>query len=232
MNYLWGVLTSLQQKGYAITEPIYRPDELRAITSAIDRAGIEQAFGVRQFLSRVPGVAPALFNDQLRALLRRLLPGGARVIRSLYFDKPPSANWNVNWHQDLTIDVTHREDLPGFRNWRRVGDRTTVNPPADLLRQMVTVRIHLDECRAANGALRVIASSHQRGVIDMKSWEVNAEEVTVCEVPAGGVMLMKPLTLHASRRTAGKGRRRVIDLECHAKGLPGGLNWLESLAIG
>ena len=226
------MLSELDRTGYHICAPLYRSNELAAIEQAIHTAGIERAFGVRQFLSRVPGVIPTIFNDQLRALLHGLLPGGARVIRSLYFDKPPSANWNVNWHQDLTIDVTHREDRPGFRNWRRVGDRTTVNPPADLLRQMVTVRIHLDECRAANGALRVVPGSHRRGIIEMKSWRPEEEKITICEVAAGGVLLLKPLTLHASRRTGATGNRRVIHLECHAGGLPGGLTWLESLAIG
>ena len=225
------MLTSLQQNGYAITEPTYRPDELRAITSAIDRAGIEQAFGVRQFLSRVPGVFPALFNDKLRALIRELLPGGARVVRSLYFDKPADSNWNVNWHQDLTIDVTHREDHRGFRNWRRRGERTTVNPPESLLRDIVTLRVHLDDCRADNGALRVVPGSHLRGIIEMKSWRPEEEEITICEVAAGGVLLMKPLTLHASRRTGGNQNRRVIHLECHPGGLPGQLEWLEAWAI-
>ncbi|MGB3798837.1 MAG: phytanoyl-CoA dioxygenase family protein [Lewinella sp.] len=220
----------LDAEGYAIVNYCYTPEEVLAMQEAITDAGVERAFGIREFLQRAPDLVPLLFNDKLRRLLHRLLPGGARVIRSIYFDKPPDANWIVNWHQDLTVNLTEREDHPGFVNWRNVRGQAIVQPPVDLLRRVVTVRIHLDDCTEANGALRVIPGSHRQGIIAMKDWRKDEPEV-ICAVPAGGLLLMKPLTLHASRRTENARNRRVIHLECTDAVLPGTLAWKEAVYI-
>ena len=220
----------LEERGYAIVEQAYTKDEVSAIREAIAAAGIEREFGVREFLLRVPRVTPLLFTDGLRELLQGLLPGGARVIRSIYFDKPPDANWIVNWHQDLSVNLTHREEHPGFCNWRNVRGQAVVQPPEDLLRRIITVRIHLDACTEANGALRVVPGSHHQGIVRMKDWQRTEPEL-VCEVPEGGLLLMKPLLLHASRRTENARNRRVIHLECTDADLPGTLAWNEAVAI-
>ena len=40
-----------------------------------------------------------------------------RPVRVLYFDKNPDANWAVPWHQDRTIAVAQRIDVPGYDMW-------------------------------------------------------------------------------------------------------------------
>jgi hypothetical protein len=46
-------------------------------------------------------------------------------------------------------------------------------------------------------------------------------------VPRGGVLLMRPLLLHASQKATRPARRRVIHLEYAACDLPSGLDWNE-----
>ena len=225
------VSEALPERGFATVEQVYDEHEIATLCQLINRSGIEKAFGVREFLLRVPEIVPILFNESLRQILHRLLPGGAQVIRSLYFDKPAHANWIVNWHQDLTVNLTHREEHPGFQNWRRVRGCSVVQPPVDLLQHIVTVRIHLDNCFAENGALRVVPGSHRYGVTDMRKWSPEEDGIAVCEVSAGGIMLMKPLLLHSSRRSAAGARRRVIHLECCAEPLPGTLQWKEAVQV-
>ncbi|WP_116108912.1 phytanoyl-CoA dioxygenase family protein [Lewinella sp. IMCC34191] len=220
----------LEARGYAIVERAYSAEEIAAIKAAIAEAGIERAFGVREILRRAPRLIPLIFTDGLRELLHGLLPSGARVIRSIYFDKPPDANWIVNWHQDLTVNLAERENHPGFVNWRSVRGHAVVQPPVDLLQRVVTVRIHLDACTEANGALRVIPGSHTQGIVTMKDWQ-KTEPEEICVVPEGGLLLMKPLTLHASRRTENARNRRVIHLECTDAVLPGTLRWNEAVLI-
>jgi len=55
-------------------------------------------------------------------------------------------------------------------------------------------------------------------------WKAAGQEVEAC-VPAGGLLLMRPLLLHASSPARRPGHRRVIHLEYAAGGLPGGLSW-------
>jgi hypothetical protein len=35
----------------------------------------------------------------------------------LYFNKTERANWGVPWHQDKTIAVREKIELPGFTAW-------------------------------------------------------------------------------------------------------------------
>lgn len=53
----------------------------------------------------------------------------------------------------------------------------------------------------------------------------------MCAVPAGGVMLMRPLLLHASHRSTSARPRRVVHLEFSAQELPAGLSWRERRAL-
>ena len=85
----------------------------------------------------------------------------------------------------------------------------------------------MDKTDKNNGALKVIPKSHLNGIVrvDSKNWNTGNE--FICEVEKGGVMLMKPLTLHASNRTTNGKKRRVIHLEFNKHNLAKPLNWLE-----
>ena len=108
----------------------------------------------------------------------------------------------------------------------------TVQPTIELLENIFTIRIHLDDCTRENGALRVIEKSHKKGIIQITDWVKNKNGIErICEVQKGGILLMKPLTLHASKRTENQKNRRVIHIEFTNQELPIGLNWKESLEI-
>jgi len=53
----------------------------------------------------------------------------------------------------------------------------------------------------------------------------------ICEVKKGGVLIMKPLILHASKRTENQKNRRVIHVEFTDQELPNGLNWNEKIDL-
>jgi ectoine hydroxylase-related dioxygenase (phytanoyl-CoA dioxygenase family) len=120
----------------------------------------------------------------------------------------------------------------GFVNWSIKQGQPTVQPPREILENIYTVRIHLDDCDETNGALRVIPNSHQKGVISMKDFrlEYYPEPIT-CAVPKGGVMLMKPLILHASNKSTSERNRRVIHLEFSDIDLTDGMEWREKVSF-
>jgi hypothetical protein len=67
-------------------------------------------------------------------------------VRAIYFDKTPDSNWNVAWHQNLTIAVRERRDAAGFGPWSVKAGVPHVQPPVELLEHLVAVRLHLDPC--------------------------------------------------------------------------------------
>ena len=205
----------LQQKGYQSLENIYTNSEVNIILQHIEKElePDQQTFAMRAFLQQYPTLLPLIFNKKLKQIIAQIAPK-AQIIRSIYFDKPPAANWIVNWHQDLTINVNQKLALEGFKNWRILKNRTVVQPSLEVLENIFTIRIHLDDCTAKNGALRVVPNSHKAGIIPVAAgisdWIKNEETV---ELKKGGIFLMKPLLLHASRRTENNLNRRVIHIE-------------------
>jgi ectoine hydroxylase-related dioxygenase (phytanoyl-CoA dioxygenase family) len=73
-----------------------------------------------------------------------------------------------------------------------------VQPPASILENILSVRLHLDNC-GENGALRVIPGSHTLGKIPEEEISARRESSPeqVCAVGLGGALLMRPLLLHA-----------------------------------
>ena len=148
-------------------------------------------------------------------------------MRGILFDKTPGANWNVVWHQDLSIAVRERRDVPGFGPWSQKAGVAHVQPPPTILERMLTVRLHLDDCDEANGPLLVLPGSHRSGRLtpeQVQQWRGKTAAVP-CLVPSGGALLMRPLLLHASSSSQSPRHRRVVHLEYAAEALPEGLEW-------
>ena len=186
-------------------------------------------YGARNLLRLLPSVKQLATDSPFADLADRLLDAPGFPVRAIFFDKVPGANWDAAWHQDLTIAVKERKEAPGFGKWTIKNGVPHVEPPAEILERMVTLRLHLDDCDASNGALRVIPGSQANGVLPSEEIaECAAKNAPVtCEVAAGGVVAMRPLTLHASHSADAPSHRRVIHVEFADDELPHGLEWAE-----
>ncbi|WP_321476475.1 phytanoyl-CoA dioxygenase family protein [uncultured Paludibaculum sp.] len=228
------VVRQLESKGFAVLPDVF--DQL-AIEHLIDgvsqiepQSGVRTRTGVyavRNLLELSPAAATLAASGTLRSIVEEYLAPAAFPVRGTLFDKTEGANWLVPWHQDLTICVEGRIDVPGYGPWSTKAGVWHVQPPASVLEQMLSVRIHLDDCREDNGALRVLPGTHRLGRLD-------AEEIarlqgsrpsTLCAVGAGGVLLMRPLLLHASSAATKAAHRRVIHIDYARSPLDGGLVW-------
>ncbi|MEM9282004.1 MAG: phytanoyl-CoA dioxygenase family protein [Verrucomicrobiota bacterium] len=129
----------------------------------------------------------------------------------------------------MTIAVANELQVPGYGPWSHKDGAPHVQPPFLLLENMVTVRLHLDDTPAGNGALRVIPGSHARGKIELNALGDDEKERGVtCECKAGDALLMAPLILHSSRRSESPSRRRVLHLEyARDEDLDSSLDWFE-----
>jgi ectoine hydroxylase-related dioxygenase (phytanoyl-CoA dioxygenase family) len=219
-----------EECGYGIVGGVVGPsmiNELRGACEGLAADGRRSRAGVRDLLRRNPIFADLAGSRAVRDLVDPILGPTAFVTRSILFDKTPDTNWDVVWHQDITIAVQERIETPGFGPWSVKAGVPHVQPPAHVLEHMVTVRIHLDDCLEDNGPLLVVPGSHKRGVLPDASINLDACEqnkMALC-TPAGGVILMRPLILHASRKATNPAHRRVIHLEFARDPLPGGLTW-------
>lgn len=235
MDNLQQLNNELLGKGFTVIPDVFTYNEVDVIANAIEKANSTNdtfrksadLFAIRQFLKELPQLEPVIFNKNLLSIIHHIGGKDFFVVKSIYFDKPPASNWYVAYHQDLTISVKEKTDMPGFGPWTVKQNQFAVQPPVGILENNFTIRIHLDETNEENGALKVIPGSHNMGIQRPEKIDWNKETQESCCVTKGGIMIMKPLLLHSSGRTANDKRRRVVHIEFSNALLPGQLQWAE-----
>lgn len=198
-------------------------------SSAVSQRG-DSIYGVRNLINLSPVTGNFFQSSTVRNIVENFLGKDARMVRAIYFNKTENANWKVPWHQDLTIAVREKINISGFAPWTKKADIWHVQPPVDILKNMVALRFHLDDADESNGALKVITGSHLAGRLTAKEiMRIRlANETAVCRVKKGDCLIMRPLLLHSSSKGSAPTQRRIVHLEFAADGLPGGLEWHES----
>jgi ectoine hydroxylase-related dioxygenase (phytanoyl-CoA dioxygenase family) len=228
------VTSQIDDDGYAVQEGVLNESEIDGLIDAIERQQDGETllrygriFAVRNLLD-LPEISRLAESAPVRELAEAVLGDTAFAVRGILFDKIPEANWKVPWHQDVTIAVRAREDVEGFGPWSTKAGILHVQPPAQVLERMVSIRLHLDACDESNGALHVIPGSHRAGRI--AETEIPAiltkSQAHVCAVSRGGALLMRPLLLYASSASQAPAHRRVIHLDFACEQLPYPLKWL------
>lgn len=228
----------LHADGWATVPGIYTAAECQAIAQRLARvlaacgneaASLRRAngaiYGARNLLGLFPEAVALWRRSPLVDFLRDVLGPQFGLVRGLFFDKPPQGSWSLPWHRDLTIAVA--EHLPlgeQFRNPTTKAGVPHVEAPNEVLQQMLTLRIHLDDATSENGPLLVVPGSHHS-----RNAPADRPPVTIL-AQAGDVLAMRPLLLHSSGETRPGStlHRRVLHLEFAAsEQLPDGFRWHE-----
>lgn len=219
-------MQQLAHEGWAHLRAWVSPRSVNALIRTM-RVQQTHAAGSRSGLAQPVCVALA---QRLRARLvdSGLLPAASVAVQCTLFDKRAERNWLVALHQDLSLPA--RAD--GCPSRIKDGEPFT-QAPADLLSQMLAVRVHLDDCGAQAGPLRVVPGSHRHGRLDeaqAHAWRARTGE-HVCTAQAGDVLLMRPLLLHASSRMEAPVRRRVLHFLFGPLSGPVGWRWNRSIPM-
>ena len=133
-------------------------EELRQEFASLDFKAGARPFALSQLVSQL--LAP---DGCFGLATKELGMESARPVRILAFDKTPVSNWNLGWHQDRVIAVKERRDVSRFGTWTLKNGIPHVEAPVEILRSMFSLRLHLDNCYADNGALKIMAGSAGMG---------------------------------------------------------------------
>jgi predicted DNA-binding transcriptional regulator YafY len=227
----------LKYKGFMTVHHVFRKKEITAIKLMIHNYLLAthqstDTHAIRNLLEEIPSLKKLLFTTNLLRVLNTI---GSRLFltKALYFDKTPESNWYVTWHQDIVINVKERIETEGFTGWTKKNNVHGVTPPEDILNKAVTIRIHLDDAKESNGALKVIPGSHNKKLSNEEISLITQNSYSqLCEVDSGSLHVIKPLLLHSSSKSTNQKHRRVIHLEFNSIELPNGLEWGEKILIG
>ncbi len=203
---------------------------MRGALSAADLAGLEATLDTgHRPGARIEAGHPAMEQvANLPALqkIAQLWPGMIPV-RLVSFSKGDGRNWSVPWHQDRVIAVKTRAEVPGFGNWSQKGDTWHCEPPEDILKQMLFLRLHLDANTADNGAMEIALGSHRKGLVSSDQAEAEARtcETEITVAAPGDILILSMLTLHRSRPAMVASPRRALRVDMSADALPDPLEW-------
>ncbi len=159
---------NLENAGFAIVPAVVESRVCQEILKGVEAApgeGVkrrESVYAVRNLLE-IDAVRDLARSAEIRALTEPILGPNCFAVRGIWFDKTPDANWKVVWHQDLSIAVKEKREIAGFGPWSQKAGAVHVQPPVEILEKMLTVRLHLDDCDAQNGPLKVLAGTHRLG---------------------------------------------------------------------
>lgn len=222
------LLNELAEHGCCLLKNALDNHTVNRLREACEKLGGDRAgYGIRNLLHESPAINTFVQSKTIRNIVEPILGDHARPVRAIFFDKTPQANWNVAWHQDTTIAVKQRFDLQGFGHWSEKAGVVHTEPPAWILQQLLTLRIHLDLSDENNGVLRVIPGTHKQGRIPSeKILQIIEDQAAIqCTANSGDILLMRPLLLHSSRKSKAPEHRRIIHVEFSSVELPSPLQW-------
>jgi ectoine hydroxylase-related dioxygenase (phytanoyl-CoA dioxygenase family) len=222
---------TIDRRGWATTPPVLTDAEVVGLREAVAPLAIDGRGGARNLLAHA-SIRALATSSAVRSLATAVLGDACFAVRAILFDKTPAANWKVVWHQDLSIAIRQRIDVPGFGPWTEKAGVVHVQPPIAVLESMLAVRVHLDDCGPDNGPVRVIDGSHRRGRLSATQIDDlrDAEPERDCLVEQGAILAFRPLILHASAPAIAPAHRRVVHIEYAAHDLPSPLEWHERVA--
>jgi ectoine hydroxylase-related dioxygenase (phytanoyl-CoA dioxygenase family) len=216
----------VEEQGFVVTPPLLTPSEIETVSTALSQPSISRSrAGVRHALG-LPEVTDLARDPRILSVAQEILGEKAFPYHATLFDKSPASNWLVVWHQDTALPLRERRELRGWGPWSVKEGVVYAHAPANALRKVLALRVHLDDSTERNGPLRVLPRSHKRGVITDDEIERLMPETTPieCVVQKGGVLAMRPLLVHSSSKSHDESPRRVLHTEyaasiCPAKGL-------------
>lgn len=202
-------------QGYSIHHRVFEAAEMRDVLAALAAADLERTRAGARHVLKVRRVLELSSDSRLMRIAGRILGTTPLAFRATLFDKSQASNWLVVWHQDRALPLRRRIEGPLWGPWSTRAGVLQALAPAWALERVVALRVSLDDSTEANGPLRVLPGTHRDGVFSDARIAELVQRITPvdCIVSSGGVVAMRPLTVHASSKSLGVRPRRVLHIE-------------------
>lgn len=100
--------------GFDILAGVLSEAEIAAFAGELEQSDLPRSRAGMRHARRGARVAAIALDCRLLDVAQRILGAGAFPFRATRFDKSPTANWLVVWHQDTALPLKERRDLPGW----------------------------------------------------------------------------------------------------------------------
>jgi ectoine hydroxylase-related dioxygenase (phytanoyl-CoA dioxygenase family) len=207
--------TQVEQLGYAIVPSVVTPEEVQELARHLEGSPLPRSrAGIRHLLSH-PAVMKVANDQRMLGVAQSILGDKAFPFKATLFDKSQDTNWLITWHQDTALPLREKHEISGWGPWSIKEGVAYAHAPAAALEKVIALRLHLDDSTNHNGPLRVVPCTHRKGVLSDQEVETIVSNATPisCLVSKGGVIVMRPLIIHASSKSQSDVSRRVLHIE-------------------
>lgn len=204
------------ENGYEMIDEFISQDQLKTIIQDISTVALStKTSGIRNAEKKFASIKDLANSEQLKHQTKHYLSSPTHLVRAILFNKTAENNWLVSWHQDKTVAVSEKFKQEGWEPWSIKDGIHHVQPPIDVLNQMVTFRIHLDDSHQDNGCLKVLPQSHKLGILNQTAIQIYVQKhkPISCEAAERSALVMRPHLLHSSSKASKPSQRRVLHLE-------------------
>ncbi len=216
--------------GFKIINDYLKPPKIESIISEIEEVDLPMGKGgIRCAEKKLFTIKNLVSSNLLVKSAKEYLKRNPQLVRVILFNKTETNNWLVPWHQDRTVAVSKKFNLTGWGPWSLKEGIHHVQPPVEVLNQMIIFRIHLDGADEENGCLKVFPGSHFGGIMSKEMIQKYTKDRVnipyVCHANAGSLITMHPLVLHSSSKATFPSQRRVLLIEYCDFELTSGVAW-------
>jgi ectoine hydroxylase-related dioxygenase (phytanoyl-CoA dioxygenase family) len=203
------------QRGFAILPNVFTRTEIERLDASLTRNTLPRSRAGMRHALKHPTVLAAARDPRLLAIAHEVLNCDPIPFRATLFNKSAISNWLVVWHQDTALPLRERRERPDWGPWSVKDGIIYAHAPASALSSVVALRLHLDDSTSENGPLRVLPETHTRGVLSDDAIHELATKISPfdCSVGSGGILVMRPLLVHASSKSRSAFPRRVLHIE-------------------
>src|SRR5580692_11598011 len=104
-------MNAVNEIGFSTIPSVLSSAEVAEFLASLDAAPLPRSrAGIRHAL-RHPAVAALASRPGLLNVARRVLGDAASPFRATLFDKSPTSNWLVVWHQDTALPLQERREV-------------------------------------------------------------------------------------------------------------------------
>ena len=201
--------------GFSILPDVFAPAEMVTVSGTLAGDAVQRTKAGARHVLNLPVVHDLAADARMLDIARQFVGAAAVPFRATLFDKSSTANWLVVWHQDTALPLRQRVERDDWGPWSTKAGVLYAHAPAWALEQVVALRVSLDDSTPTNGPLRVLPGTHRGGVYSDEQIERLAESTIPvdCVTQSGGVIAMRPLTVHASSKSTDGQPRRVLHIE-------------------
>jgi ectoine hydroxylase-related dioxygenase (phytanoyl-CoA dioxygenase family) len=225
-------MDDLDGDGYALADMVLAKHQCEHMASSLPAVIGAGRGGIRNLITH-PTVIQLLHHQRLGSYLWSVIGRDLVAVKATLFDKTTDSNWRAQWHQDCVIAVKERMQTSGYGSWSMKAGVLHAEAPAEVLSQMIAIRVHIDECGVDNGPLLAIPGSHRAGKLqaDALAEVVAASPAVELYAPQGTLLLMRPLLVHSSSPARAPQHRRVLHIELAPPEAISPLQWHSAIPL-